>query len=422
MKVLKKDNIFFMYVVVCCVMLCSCTKQEKELEISNHIIEKAAESNIISEEEKELAEKIEKGYDLPIDDKEKEEAEIECNMIMGILKDIYIKADKGDATNAIISDETIQQMVKMIGKKGYTVHTIRTYSNMENYGQAEEFLNNSLNGEKGTVVIYTVHSDGGIGREKYIFDGENMYVLAAKYSWENQNEPVLTYISYTRLKEWRYTDKGWFCYELCVPEYPEVTEMVDGSCLIRIQPITEKNKELSEKCVLGLGYQGQNLLCSNWNVENMSELDYNGMFEYLYGMKYGEKFNSEDYPNGIPKEEFESLIMEYIPVTGEQIKKYAAFDEENQTYYWERLGCFNYAPTFFGTSVPEVVDMKENDDGTVTLTVDAVCEMVICDDAVITHELTVRFAEDGSFRYLGNEILNDGIEEIPAYQYRIRKE
>ena len=54
----------------------------------------------------------------------------------------------------------------------------------------------------------------------------------------------------------------------------------------------------------------------------------------------------------------------------------------NQTYLWERLGCFNYAPTFFGTSLPEVVNIKENDDGTVTLTVDAVCDMVICDDAV----------------------------------------
>ncbi len=64
----------------------------------------------------------------------------------------------------------------------------------------------------------------------------------------------------------------------------------------------------------------------------MSELDYNGMFEYLYGMKYGEKFNSEDYPNGIPKEEFESLIMEYLPITAEQIREYAVFDEENQTY------------------------------------------------------------------------------------------
>lgn len=54
--------------------------------------------------------------------------------------------------------------------------------------------------------------------------------------------------------------------------------------------------------------------------------------------------------------------------------------------------------------------------------ISTVCDMVICDDAVITHELTVRFAEDGSFQYLGNEILNDGIQDIPNYQYRIRKE
>ena len=41
--------------------------------------------------------------------------------------------------------------------------------------------------------------------------------------------------------------------------------------------------------------------------------------------------------------------------------------------------------------------------------------MVICDDAVITHELTVRVLQrDGSFQYLGNEILNDGIMHIPG--------
>ena len=153
----------------------------------------------------------------------------------------------------------------------------------------------------------------------------------------------------------------------------------------------------------------------------LGPLDYNGMFEYLYGMKYGEKFNSEDYPNGIPKEEFENLIMEYLPITAEQMREYAVFDEEKQTYYWMRLGCFDYAPTFFGTSLPEVVDIKENEDGTVTLTVEAVCDMVICDDAVITPELTVRLAEDGSFQYLGNEILNDGIMHIPDYQYRIKE-
>lgn len=55
-------------------------------------------------------------------------------------------------------------------------------------------------------------------------------------------------------------------------------------------------------------------------------------------------------------------------------------------YAWAPLGCGNYAPNFFGTSVPEVVEVRENPDGTVTLTVNAVCDMVICDDALITHD------------------------------------
>ena len=65
--------------------------------------------------------------------------------------------------------------------------------------------------------------------------------------------------------------------------------------------------------------------------------------------------------------------------------------------------------------------IKENKNGTVTLTVDAVCEMMLCNDSVISHELTVRFEKDGSFKYLGNKILNDGINNIPEYQYRIKK-
>ena len=63
--------------------------------------------------------------------------------------------------------------------------------------------------------------------------------------------------------------------------------------------------------------------------------------------------------------------------------------------------------------------MRQNEDGTMTLTVEAVCEMVIANDAVMTHELTIRVNEDGSFKYWGNEILDDGIQNIPEYHYRI---
>lgn len=316
------------------------------------------------------------------------------------------------------SDETIQMMQEKAGETGEAVHSTLLYSNMENYEKMDGFLEECIKGNSGFAVVYEIQSDGGIGRRKYTFDGNDMYVLSARAAWREDNYPRVEYISYTRIKDWSYTDKGWFCYEMCVPEPPEVTEIVDGSCLLRIRPMTEEQKELSEKCVRDIGYKGNNLLCSDWDAGHMEKLDYNGLYEYLYKMKYQKTFLPADDQDGIPQDEFESLLMEYLPVTAEQIREYAVFDEESRRYTWERLGCGNYDPNFFGTSLPEVTNIKENEDGTVTLTVDAVCDMVICDDRLITHELTVRFAEDGSFRYLGNRILGDGIREIPEYWYR----
>ena len=421
--VLRKKSILLIMVFLIGCFVCACGKEKSV--VGENLVEDTEE---VSSTEKtksageEAAEQWKKGYGLPVDEQEKKEAVNDCKKMMELIFDIYKDADKGTASNVVLNDETVLEMQKRLMETGYPVSTLVTYSNMENYESVDRFLEECTDGKSGSVVIYEIYDDGGIGRMKFIFDGTEMYVVSARGIWNDNNKPGMSYISYTRIKEWKYTEKGWFGYELCVPEPPEVSEIVDGSCLIRIKPMTEEQREMSERLVLGLGYQGQNLLCSNWSTENMSDLDYNGMFEYLYGMKYGKKFNSEDYPNGIPKEEFESLIMKYLPVTAEQIREYAVFDEEKQTYYWERLGCFNYTPTFFGTSLPEVVGIKENDDGTITLTVEAVCDTVICNDAVITHELTVRFAEDGSFQYLGNEILNAGITSIPDYQYRIRKE
>ena len=191
-------------------------------------------------------------------------------------------------SNAVLDDQTVLEMQKKVKDAGYPIATMVTYSNMENYESVDSFLKECMEGKRGSVVIYEIHNDGGLGRMKFIFDGTDMYVVSTRGIRNADNKLGISYISYTRLKEWKYTKKGWFCYELCVPE------------------------------------------------------------------------------------------------------------------------------------PPEVVDIKENEDGTVTLTVEAVCDMVICDDAVITHELTVRFAEDGSFQYLGNEILNDGIMHIPDYQYRIK--
>ena len=411
---MKKRDILLVIMLLCCVSFCACNNGRERTEI---VSDSEAKEDIT--EESTETDRIAKGYDLPVSDSERKEAEDDCKEKMELIAELYKNADKGYASNVIIADEIIDQMVEKLKSIGCSVTVTALYSDMENYKELEDFLNASIAGRSGSAVCYEIHSDGGVGRYKYIYDGKDMYILSAKAAWSDDDKPVITYISYTRIKEWKFTDKGWFCYELCVTEYPEVTEIVDGSCMVRVKPITEKNREMSEKCVLGLAYQGNNLLCSDWDIDRMESLDYNGLYEYLYAMKYQEQFPSENYPDGIPKDEFESLIMEYLPVTAEEIESYAVFDEEKQTYMWERLGCFNYAPTYFGTSFPEVTDIRENKDGTLTLTVDAVCSMILCDDAVITHELTVKFAEDGSFRYLGNKILDDGLSNIPEYQYRI---
>lgn len=414
-----KKRIWFIVLISC--LLCGCIRRGRTLD-SQLMDSREVDFSEENENNKEdITEQWEKGYDLPINETERKEAEDECKKVLVLISDIYILADKGDAVNPVLDDKTIYKMQDRIKEKGYLVTTMKAYAAMENYKRVEAFLKNCQDEKAGSVVLYELHSDGGIGRDKFIFDGKDMYLISACATWNSNDTYGMSYISYARIKEWKYTEKGWFGYELCVPEPPEVTEIVDGSCLVRIKPMTKEQREMSEKCVQGLGYQGNNLLCSNWDADHMEKLDYNGMYEYLFAMKYHKAFDAEDYPNGIPKEEFENLIMEYLPVTAEQIREYAVFDEKNQTYYWARLGCFNYAPTFFGTSLPEVIDIKENEDGTITLTVEAVCDMVICDDAVITHELTVRFAEDGSFQYLGNEILNDGIMHIPDYQYRIKE-
>lgn len=350
---------------------------------------------------------------------EMEEAEEDCNQAMELFRDIYEHADKGEATNVVLADETVLAIQGEVKETGNPVTTKVLYSNMENYESMETFLEACMDGESGSIVTFEIRYDGGVRRKKYIFDGTDMYLFSTSAMWNEANQPKVADSYYTQIKEWEYTDKGWFCYELCVPEPPEVTEIVDGSCIVRVNPMTEEQREISQKCVQGLGYQGNNLLYSSWDINHMEELDYNGIYEYFYRMKYEERFNPENCPDGIPKAEFENLIMEYLPVTADQIQEYAVFDEANQTYIWKPLGCYNGTPTFFGTSIPEVTNIMQNEDGTTTLTVDAVCDMVICDDAVITHELTVQFAEDGSFQYLGNEILGDGIKEIPEYQYRV---
>ncbi|MDE6635341.1 MAG: hypothetical protein K2K09_01895, partial [Lachnospiraceae bacterium] len=191
---LRKKCIFLVNMLLCIALFCACGKGEEN-----------SKDLIADEGVSDIDRQIEKGYDLPIDTREKKEAEDDCQKMMELIRDIYVSADKGDASNVALSDEILSAMQKKLQETKNPVITIGTYTNMQNFESVDNFLKECMRGVSGSVVVYELHSEGGIRRMKFIFDGTNMYELSVDAMWNKEDEPGISYISYTRIKEWKYT-------------------------------------------------------------------------------------------------------------------------------------------------------------------------------------------------------------------------
>lgn len=351
-------------------------------------------------------EKREQGYDLPIEKEKKTEVKKDCIRIMKSISGIYNKSEKENGEGKKIPDTTLEEMQKKIGENGSTVITAESYSRMENYEKTDRFLKRCMNDKTGSTVLYRVTSEGGVERKEYSFDGKNMYLLYTSARWGEEGEPVISDSTYARIRQWDYTEKGWFCYEVCVPEPPQVTEVIDGTDMIRILPLPEKNIEFSKKYVFPIGYQGNNLFCVEWDRNTLDQIDYNRIYPYFYGMKYGTSMNEGADRTRIPEKAFEDIIMEYLPVTAEQLRLWADYDEESRTYASYGTGIDIRKTSYISTSLPEVTDIQIEEDGIVVLTVEAVSGMIMYKDALLTHKLKIHMEEDGSFQYLENKLLS----------------
>lgn len=322
-----------------------------------------------------------------------------------------------------IEPDGLEAMKRIMEEKNETdcpVVTDGFYGDMDQYEKMDEFLNRALKGRKCKETVYILHENQGFGRYCFRFDGEKMSLTHTIFSWSENGELLTTGTFCGAVRTWNYTDTGWFCYELDMPEPPEVSEVINGNEMIRIKPLQKEYRELAEKLLLPIGYQGNNLFCSNWDSAHMEKLDYNGLYEYLYAMEYGEKLDAGQYEEGVPAGEFEALVTKYLPVTKEQLREYAVYDSQAERYGWTGLGCGNYTPDVFGMSVPEIEKVTNMGDGIRSVRVRAVCEP-LGTDRIFMHELTVRFGEDGEITYIGNHILEDEWNRSPEYQYRMGK-
>ena len=99
-----------------------------------------------------------------------------------------IKVKKGDTSNVVLPNKSVKKILDKIESCSVPAFFSGREEHMCNADKFDAFLKKAQKGEKDSIVVYEVHEDGGIGRNKYIFDGQNMYVLYVGSVWNDDEE------------------------------------------------------------------------------------------------------------------------------------------------------------------------------------------------------------------------------------------
>ncbi len=321
---------------------------------------------------------------------------------------IYARANKGDASNVVLEEEAVHQMIECVADDGHSIGCGGNDYNMNNYESVHDKLTQAKNGEDTEVEFYIINSSAIIGYYYLQFISGDLFVTFGSATYDDDMEIVVTYMEKIQVYQWEYTDKGWMIWEKSLSR----NEEMDMHVFHRILPLEGRCRELGSKCILPISYFCNNLFLIDWDDKNIQDIEFNDLYEFLYAMDNGNSFDEDEHLNGIPKEEFEDLVQKYFDISKDDLKKCARYNQDKGTYPWSAIGYWNRIQQF--QPFPEVVKCVENEDGTISVYVDAVF-VEKGDDCSFSHVVTIQENEDGSWKYCGNKIDMENAKHIPGY-------
>lgn len=399
---MKMKKIMFMIFVL--FMLTGCEKQEKTEEISNGTSQR---NETINEQEENKDYEIK---NLEISDIEKKQAVDSAFQILEQTRAFYELLYEENQGNGIFAEQNVHEMVETIAKDGTPV-TCGSYDyNMMNYAPVDDVLKEAKKGKSGDIRFVEINTSGTLIYHHLQFQECKLTVLTVIVTFNEDMEKVLQQVEKIQVYDWQYTDKGWLIWEKALSRNREM----DMHVFYRILPLDEKSRYWGNICITPVSYFCNNLFLVDWNQNNMEEIEFNDLFDFLYQMKYGKSMDREQFVSGIPKEEFEKVVKSYFDISTQELEKIARYDGENNVYPWEPIESWNRISQF--QSFPEVVKCVENQDGTLTLFVEAVFQEGGT-DCLFEHEVKIKDTDDG-WIYLGNVIHHENADYIPQYKPR----
>ena len=314
-----------------------------------------------------------------------------------------IRILQSDAIRKLYEDEDISNnsdliydAVDILGSSGLICFADDT--NMYNYQLFQSFYRNYPDGGgRDYICVYRVNRDASVTEMTFVYDDSRIQMIFNTAKFENHDWKFIA-TGIRDLKDMKLTQKGYFIYT-----YSNIIAHGGLKEYFRVSPLTDECRELTRKYVYGLSYVNYNMLVIDWDESNASDILVPCMFDDIYRLYTGENLK----PDGgwIDADKYESVMLSMFPVTVTELRDKCDYNPEKDSYRYHVILGKQYPP--FG----EVVDYSYNDDGTVSLIVDAVWADKGSD---IANTLTVKPEEDGTFKYMSNHI--EKMEcDIPVY-------
>lgn len=354
-----------------------------------------------------------------------EKAKKESIEIASLYKDLYVKAEKTKSEyvhyDITLTQEGIDEIENYLILNGYTViNSDEKYPEyLENSNVFYGFWNKVSKEENAEQNVISVYPNGGLLYVVFKYHNGIKYRIGITVEWNEENEPYVYDAEYCEITEWDLVDNTNFYYMT-----HRVGPMYDDYILIRLKEVDKELYDLNAKYILPIGYVYNNMFICDWSYKDYGMLCFNDLLEGFYMVRNNKYFNIEDYPkvtepyiySYIPSSLFESTIMPYFDISLQEFRKRCLYDKEKDIYPWQEICNVNFAS--YPSVEPEVIKYQDNEDGTITLTVNARCNdyKTTC---LFTHEVVIRKLADDKYHYLSNKVTYRSEHELPTNEPRL---
>ena len=284
---------------------------------------------------------------------------------------IFEEAARTDTTDTL---ETAARLVERIGESGYPAVDCQNQVNMVNGDRAVDFCRQAKAGKQAELTIFSVEYSGGLTQYDLQSDAGALSVTRSYYHFEDGELKQKNTCTYPA-DFWEYTEEGYllFCGSYFSQEYYiYAVNDVTACTALRVEPLNEEYRQMNRKYILPVGYGLNNLFLTDWNEQDIGQLDVYDLFDKLYPLVRGE---------AVPYRMDENLGV------GAVYRPRGLHEAESADVPY-----------------PEVTGCRKNPDGTFTLNVNAVY-MRNNTSKAFSHEVVIRPLEGERFQYVSNRVI-----------------